>query len=342
MHADDKFRKIVNEQIDSLVDGMSLEEGLSIVKNLEKSYEKYYDLDNAITPENWQFFLDALGKCIESSEFQEKCKEVNCKLYCVKYYTKLKFAIASSAENTLKFELKKYFPQLVTNDGKVFMDTFFALPFEFVSLVVRYLANVIYKEKKNNLTPQLETAQKYFNEMEKRKNAFVTDINKISQGQADVFSIAEAQELLDVKAFYEYNPLNVGTLEYIVRLFTNTDSKKTLEDTFGKFRVELMQDQALMHPSYIKYLQDIKDGTEQTYFTAEGLQNEDRDTTFDEYTMQHFFPDQYIPQAKEEKPAPAPAAPVAPQAPLTAEQPTAEELKAPQGAAPAAGAPPVA
>jgi hypothetical protein len=326
---EDRIKKLIDEGVDEFVNEMSLEEGLSIVKNLEKSYEKYYNLDNAITPENWQFFIDSLGKCIKNEEFQKECRMINMKLYCVKYYTKLKFAIAENAEATLKFELKKYFTQLVTGDGNEFIKTFFSLPFEFVSLVVRYLANVIYKQYKNKLCPQLSEAQAFFHDMEKRKNNFINEVNKLSQGRSDVFSIKEVQDLLDVKAFYEYNSLNVGTLEYIVRVLTNEESKKKLEDTFGKMKVEQMHEQAMMLPSYIQYLQDVKEDTEQPYFTKEGLQNDKRDQTFDEYVMQHYFPDQYIPEAKPEEPATPPAAPAPaanPEQPLTVQQPTAEEL----------------
>jgi len=344
MDKDNKIKKIIDEAADEFVDKLSIQEALVILKednkilnSLEKSYDSYYNVNNEITPENWKWFTDALGALIKDEGFQEKCKDINCKLYCVKFFTNLKFAIAENAEDTLKFELKQFFPQLVTQDAQAFMDTFFTLPFEFVSLVVRYLANVAYKDKKNSLTPQLKEAQEYFNDMQKKKNNFITEVNKISQGHATVFSIYEAQELLDTKAFFEYNSVNAGTLEYIMRILTNKKTKQKLEDEFGKFKVQHMRDQILEHPSYIQFLQDIQDNKDMPFFTDSGAQNKERDVTFDEFVMQYFFPEQYIPTAKEEQPAPsvpaAPAAPEAaaapaPEAPLATEQPSPEELKA--------------
>lgn len=341
-----KVEKVITETVEELTKNISLKEALTILKednkiinSLEKSYDSYYNVNNQITPENWKYFIDALGAVMKSEDFRKKCKEVNCKLYCVKFFTNLKFAIAENAEDTLKFELKKYFPQLVTENGEEFIDTFFTLPFEFVSLVVRYLANVAYKEKKNELTPQLKEAQNYFDDMQKRKNNFVTEINKISLGKSTVFSIYEAQELLDVKAFFEYNLINAGTLEFIMRILTNKKSSQAIEDEFGKFKLQLMKEQVLEHPCYIKFIQDVKDDKDFPFFTETGSQNKEREVTFDESVMQYFFPEQYIPETKEE---PEQKEPVTPEQntqqkpgesekpeeePLEAEQPSPEELK---------------
>lgn len=334
---DKKIEDIVNKAAEEFIEKLSLKEALSIIEensngiisSLERTYETDYNIDNQITPENWKYFIDSLGKVINNEEFQAKCKEINCKLYCVKFFTNLKFAIAENAEASLKFELKQYFPQIVSEDGNEFIRAFFSLPFEFVSLVIRYLANVVYKDKKNLLTPQLKDAQEYFNEMTKRKNNFITEVNKISQGESAIFSIYDAQELLDVKAFFEYNATNVGTLEYIMRILTNKNTKQKLEDEFGKFKVRFMKEQILEHPSYIKFLQEIKDDLEQPYFTETGSQNKERDTTFNEFVMQYFHPEDYIPEVPEEKPK-EPQAPVAekePEQPLAVEQPSPEELK---------------
>lgn len=344
------IKKVIDETVNEVADKLSLQEAIIILKednkildSLKKSYDSYYNVNNEITPENWRYFIDTLGIVMKSEEFRKNCKDINCKLYCVKFFTNLKFAIAENAESTLKFELKKYFPQLVSENAEQFIETFFSLPFEFVSLVVRYLANVAYKDKKNDLTPQLKEAQDYFDNMQKRKNTFVTEVNKISLGQSNVFSIYEAQTLLDVKAFYEYNPINIGTLEFLMRLLTNKKSKQALEDEFGRFKVEHMKDQVLNHASYIKYLQDIKEDKDIPFFTTEGTQNKERDTTFDEYIMQYFFPEQYIPTPKEE-PVEEPKEPTNEPAdnteagkeggeekekeePIKTEQPSAEELK---------------
>lgn len=340
---DKKLNKIIDEEVDLLLNKLSIKEVFSLLKennlidSLEKSYDSHFNTANEIAPENWKYFTDALKVMVKDTTFQEKCKEINCKLYSVKFFTNLKFAIAENAESSLKFDLKQYFPQIVTNNGKEFMDSFFALPFEFTSLVVRYLANVLCKDKKNNLTPQLKEAQEYFNEMQKKKNLFITEVNKISQGQSTVFSIYDAQELLDVKAFFEYNPINAGVLEYIMRILTNKKTKQKLEDEFGKFKIQLMRDQILEHASYIQFLQEIKEDKELSFFTDSGSQNKERDTTFDEFVMKFFYPEQYVPEEKEEEPVPEtppqpesktpPATGATPEAPLTVEQPAEEELK---------------
>lgn len=341
-----KLNKIVDEVTEEVIRDFSVKEMMALISkahriqessngilsSLEKAYDTDYNVNNEITPENWKYFIDSLGKVINNENFQAQCKEINSKLYCVKFFTNLKFAIAENAEASLKFELKQYFPQIVSEDGNEFIKAFFALPFEFVSLVVRYLANVVYKDKKNLLTPQLKEAQEYFNEMEKKKNNFITEVNKISQGESNVFSIYDAQELLDVKAFFEYNATNVGTLEYIMRILTNKNTKQKLEDEFGKFKVQFMKEQILEHPSYVKFLQEIKDDTEQPYFTETGSQNKERDTTFNEFVMQYFHPEDYIPEVPEEKPEEEEQETPAkkePEQPLAVEQPSAEELKNP-------------
>ena len=217
-------KEIIDEQVDSYVNNLSKTKLISLVKenkildSLEKSYESMFNVNNEIIPENWNYFVESLMKVSSNEDFQEKCKEINCQLYCVKQYTKLKFAIAENAEHTLKFELKKYYNNLVTSNGEDFIEAFFNLPFEFVSLVVRYLGNVLVKERKKELTPTLKQAQEYFDAAQKKKNLFITEINKLSQGQSNTFSVLDAQILLDIKAFYEYNPISNGVLEFIARL----------------------------------------------------------------------------------------------------------------------------
>lgn len=337
-----KFDDILNDAVNSFVNETPtadlvkfLSENNAITNSLARAYDLDYNHDNEIPEELWNFFIDSLGKVLETEEFQVKSKEVNCKLYAVKQFTKVQLAIAESVEQTLRFELKKYFAQLSTEDGQEFIQIFFSLPFEFVGLVIRYLANVKYKDKKASLTPLLKTAESYFTELLKTKNRFIIDINNISQGNGDVISIKDMQDLLDSKAFYEYNPLNVGALEFIVRTLVSPKAKKKLESEFGKDKVEYMRQQALVHPSYIKFLEEVRDNITKPYFTTTGTQNKDRDNTYDELVMQYYFPEEYIPE-EEEKPAeaaaeapgtvpPAPEAAPAPAAP-TAEQPSPEEL----------------
>jgi hypothetical protein len=306
-------KQIIDEQVDLYVNKLSKSKLVSLVKenkildSLEKSYESMFDVDNEITPENWKYFVDSLIKVTDNQNFQNKCKEINCQLYCVKQYTKLKFAIAENAEHTLKFELKKYYRNIVSNDSETFIDSFFNLPFEFVSLVIRYLGNVLLKEKKNLLTPTLKQAQEYFDSTQKKKNLFITEINKLSQGQSNTFSVLDAQILLDVKAFYEYNPINNGVLEFIARILTNKKTKKELQNIYGLSKVALMHDQVLVHASYMQFLQEIKNDLEQAFFTSDGFQNKNREITFDEFVTKYFFPEQFIPEEPEQpKEAPVP------------------------------------
>lgn len=308
-----------------------LTENQTVIRSLEHAYHFDYNEENMIPIEHWNFFINALSKLIHVEDFQSQCKEVNCKLYALKQFSKVKLSIASSAEETLKFELKKYFPSLYTENGQEFSDAFFSLPFEFVALVVRYLANIKFPKEKKSLTPLLKTAEAYFHELVKMKNRFLLNINDISQGKGETINIVELQTLLDTRAFYEYNPLNVAALEFIMRILVNKVSKQKLEDEFGKVKVDLLRQQVLSQPSYIQFLNEIRDNQTQSYFTKQGLQNKNRDNTYDELCMQYFFPEKYIPdnsneneqtQGKEVEPKPVETPAETPQA----EQPSQEEL----------------
>jgi len=331
-------KNISDKDIENFLEGKGtkellkfLTENQTVIRSLEHAYHFDYNEENMIPIEHWNFFINALSKLIQVEEFQSSCKEVNCKLYALKQFSKVKLSIASSAEETLKFELKKYFPLLYTENGEEFSNTFFSLPFEFTALVVRYLANVKFPKEKKNLTPLLKTAEAYFHELIKVKNRFLLNINDVSQGRGETINIVELQALLDTRAFYEYNPLNVAALEFIMRILVNKGSKQKLEDEFGKPKVELLRQQVLSQPSYIQYLGEIRDNQTQTYFTKQGLQNKNRDNTFNELCMQYFFPEKYIPDNSNEnnqeqgsKPVEQPVA-TEPETP-TAEQPSQEEL----------------
>jgi hypothetical protein len=335
-----KVKKIISEEVDKIVNKIPagelvnvLKENIKIIDSLEKTFNSSFNKENQITPENWQYFIDSLTTLAADPEFQKRSKEVNCKLYAVKHYTQVKLSIAENAEDTLKFELKKYFQQLLTNNTEEFKKTFFSLPFEFVSLVVRYMSNVLLKDQKKSLTPKLETATMYLRSLDALRNEFISDINNISQGKSNVVSIINMQTLLDVKTFYEYNAINVGILEYIMRMLINPKSKQKLEDEFGKNKVELLRQQTLLHPSYVQFLQEIKDGITQTFFLKSGLQNPDRDGTFDDFVMEYLHPDQVIPQVETpEEENIEPSNPVAPPVATGAIQPKPSDLlKQPAG-----------
>lgn len=330
--------KLSDKDIEKFLEGKSskellnfLTENQTVIRSLEHAYHFDYNEENMIPIEHWNFFINALSKLIHSEEFQTKCKEINCKLYALKQFSKVKLSIASSAEETLKFELKKYFPSLYTENGQEFSDTFFNLPFEFTALVVRYLANIKFSKEKKSLTPLLKTAESYFHELVKTKNKFLLNINDISQGKSETLNIVELQTLLDTRAFYEYNPLNVGALEFVMRILVNKKSKQKLEDEFGKTKVELLRQQVLSQPSYIQFLNEIKDNQVEPYFNKQGLQNKNRENTFDELCMQYFFPERYIPDnSNENKQGESESQPPQPEAPAQetpqAEQPSQQEL----------------
>lgn len=331
-------KKIIYQEVDKFVDSLSdkkllefLTEDLKVINSLVKSEENYFNKNNQISYELWNNFVETLKKLTDNSErFQQCCKESNCKLYSVKMYSKIPFSIAEEAEEVLKYELKKYYSQLDTKDSEEYIDTFFKLPFEFTSLVVRYLQNILYKEKKALLTPKMETAKEYFATAEKSKNKFIININKVSLGESKNIPFDDLQLLLDIKAFYEYNPINIGTCEYVIRLLNNKKSYSNLEEMYGEKRLLHIKEQILTLPSYIQYLEDIKEGKESPYFTSSGLQNKEKENTFDDYVQKYFFPNNYIPNPKEDNTPEEPTTetPAATEQPagLSTEQPTPEDL----------------
>lgn len=274
---------------------------------------------NEITPENWAFIEKTLLSLVDDEEFQKQCKLVNCKLYCVKYFSKIKLSTVEFSEDILKQEVKKYFKQLAVENKDTFIENLFSLPFEFVSLLIRWFVNTKAKEHKNKLTPQLKTAEAYYELAQEVKTNFIKNINELSLGKGNVFSLEDLKLLLDVKAFFEFNLLNVGTVEFVMRMFLS--ERKKIEDKIGKREYELLKTQALHLPSYIQFLNNIESGKESPFFTTKGLQIPDREVTFDSLTTQIFNPEEYIPE-----PIAQSSAPAAPLPNVTAEQPSAEEL----------------
>lgn len=323
-------KKIIEEELNKFVDELpanklsetliGLSESVKVLDLLNQATESFYDTDNQITPENWEYFVNSLTALTDDEDFQKQCKVINCKLYCVKYFAKISLSTVDFAEDTIKFELKKYFKLLVTNDADKFINVFFDLPFEFVALVIRWLANVLCKDKKNLLTPQLKTAEAYFEQTQNLKNKFIKNINALSLGTDNNFSLEDLSLLLDTKAFYEYSALNAGTIEFVIRLFEKR--KQALEDELGSSKYNKLKIQALLLPSYVKFLNDIDKETDVPFFGSNGLQNQDRDKTFNDFIIEVFTPQEFIPQ-----PSNQPAHIAAPTPVVSAEQPSAEELK---------------
>ena len=283
-------KKILEEELNNLVNEIpanklsetliNLSESIKVFDLMNQAANNTYDKDNQIIPENWEFFITSLKALADDEEFQKQCKIINCKLYCVKYFANISLSTVNFAEDTIKFELKKYFKALVTNDAEKFTTTFFSLPFEFVSLVVRWLANVLCKEKKNLLTPKLATAQAYYGQAQLSKTKFVKNINDLSLGRNDNFSLEDLSLLLDTKAFFDYNSLNAGTIEFIIRLFDKR--KQALEDELGTNKYNVLRLQALLLPSYVKFLNEIDLEQEYPFFNSSGLQNQEREKTFND------------------------------------------------------------
>ena len=302
-------KHIIDEEIDGFVKGLSLHdlkvltesevltEDEQVLKSLVKTMSTY-DENNQITRENWEWFKDSLVKCSDHKLFQHKCKQVNSKLYSVKFFTKINFLIAESVEDEIKLELKRYFLSLTTDDIEEFIELLFRLPFEFIGLVVRYVANILCPDKKALLTPSTKEADVEVKKNLEKKNLIIQNINKVSKGEANTISIVDVKELLDVKAFYVYNPLNVGTLEFLVRMLGST-TKAKIKDMIGGKDMRHILEQILTLPSYTQHLRKIKLGEEQPFFNEDGSQNSSRDITFDDYVLQYFSPEDYIPKVKD-------------------------------------------
>lgn len=313
---------ILSEETDKLTKALVkaglITESFQLLNALEDVTESMYAKDNQLTPENWEWFCKVLIECTSAEKFQILSKETLCKIYSVKHFANIDLAIPEDITEQLKFEIKKYFPQLRVDTVSEFVKALQDVPFEFLSLLVLYNTNILNKAGKNDLSPSLEEAEDYFRRLIEKKNKFFLNINKVSKGESNQFSIADAQELLDVKAFSDDTPLNVGALEFMIRMLISDKSKQKLYDEFGSKEIEHLRQQCLLHPSYIKFLQDIDEETTQPYFTAEGFQNKERDKSYNQYVVEIFTPELFIPEQKPEAPAPTPA----PQA----QQPSQEEL----------------
>ena len=306
-------KKIIEEEVDRIVNDIPSKELKSVLYGVIKEDEQVlkslmkstgvYDNDNQITEENWKWFQDMLKQCCQVPRFQLKSKESNAKLYAVKYFTKVKFMIAESVEDEIKLDLKNYFQPLSCDDVNEFIETLFKLPFEFYSLVIRYVVGVLCPDAKDKLTPSLKEAEAQLKLLMKKKNQFIKNINDVSIGQGLNLSIADTMVLLDVKAFFDYNGLNVGCLEFLVRML-GSDTKTKLKEMFGNKEIDKMLQQILTLPSYLKHLQKVKIAEEQPYFNKDGGQNANREVTFNDLVVQYFNPEDYIPKPKSnEEPA---------------------------------------
>jgi hypothetical protein len=325
------FNKKINKLLSEFINKQSQEELITFLTENQKIISSlnndflFFNSNEQLPDELWNTLKENFKKIVKHPDFQKKSKKVNCKLYALKFFSKITLGVNEDIEEILKFETKKYYSQLATEDSEEFINNFFNLPFEYVSLVIIYLSNFLCKEDKNNLAPKLETAQKYFNELKKQKNKLLITLNNISLGKEVNLPFGEIKELIEVRAFFDYNPLNVGALEYIVRLLNNETSRNKLIELYGVKTIDTLKQEALLTPCYIKHLEEIRDGLTTPYFTSSGMQNTNRDMTFDDYINKYFFPDQYIPKETEIKTDEQPEE-SEPELEITAEQPSPEEL----------------
>lgn len=292
-------RQIIEEESEKLIERLTtkgikkvLKEDNIIIDSLTK--ETNYNSNNQIVEDNWKWFKDTLLKASMSSIFQHNSKAVNSKLYAVKYFTKINFMLAESIEDEIKFELKDYFGKLTTDDVNEFINSFFNLPFEFTSLVIRYLTNLLAKDKKDLLAPSLKDANLSLEKIIKKKEDFVKNVNNISLGRSQNFSIIDMQLLLDVRAFYDYNPVNVGTCEFIIRMLKC--SKDQLKEKFGIEKTSLFLQQILTLPSYQKHLSELSRETINSYFDNKGMQRKGRNPSYYDCVMEIYDPKHYIPK----------------------------------------------
>ena len=313
-----KLLEIIDEEVDRAIKSiptselpnvlLTLLEGstMTVIDSLMKDYKMNLNQDNQIPPENWKWFQEMLITALQSETFQKQCKEVNCKLYAVVNFAKIKLSLPESLENILKFELKDYYTQVVTDSPEEFIKSFFTLPFEFISLVVRYLSNVLAKDKKELLLPKRPTADAYLKMIEKKKKDFIVNINNLSLGKSNTLSLDDIKLLLDSKAFFEYNALNVGALEFLIRVIGSSKTEGMINQMLDLKQINLLKQQIFSLPSYLLFLKKVKDGEEQAYFNKDGTENETRENTYDDYVKKVYFPEEFVPHKKKEAPEIAP------------------------------------
>lgn len=293
--------RLLNEEIDNLcnnipsdklVDALKeLTESYNILSGLEKQYNPSYDKEGGIIKENWNFFLNALKELTKYPPYQAASKELYCKLYAIKYFTKGNFVDKEAVEDNIKHAIKDYFSQLLTNDPEEFTSTLFKLPIDFVGLVVRYAANNLAPELKDSLIPTKAEGEAFVAQLLDKKKDFITNIGKVVGEQHNVISISDARLLIDTRAFTEELDVHSGVLEYLTRLLNNKAAKGKLADLFGEEHIKELKANILAHPNYKKYLDQIKHGEMEPFFDIQGLANEKRSVPFQQTVDEYLNPE---------------------------------------------------
>lgn len=288
---------------------LKLNESFVLIDALNSINDVLYDENNSLSQENWEFIKDTLNKLSEQEDFTNFSKEILCKLYCLKIFTKISLGFSESLEDDLRYQTKEYISKLRVSSGEEFLKVLKSLPFEYTSQLIRWNANFLNKKKKEKLSPKLDTANKYLEFLYEKKNQLFVRINKISRGEEFVIPISDIQSLLDVRAFMDDNEINQGTLEFILRTLTTTKSKQKLIDLFGEDFVERLRQQVLLTPCYIKFVNDVFQEKTVPFFTEIGLQNTTRPKSYNQYVTELLMPELYIPETPQETPLNEPMPP---------------------------------
>lgn len=276
---------------------LNLQESFQLISNLENLQGELYDEQNHIPQEHWTYFTDTLKKLNEHELFIQFSKLIMCKLYALKLSTKITFASNENLENELKFELKNYISTLRSAETEEeFIEMLIDLPFEFTALLIRYNANILCPELKDKLSPNIKTAEEFVNYIDEMKNNLIVQINKLSRGEVNTLSIKDLKELFDVRVFYDDIDINAGVCEYVIRMLLSEKSSKTIRDEFGRGFLERLKEQTLLNTSYINFLERIAENQEQPFFKSNGLQNKEREVSFNDLVTKLFYPNSYIPR----------------------------------------------
>jgi hypothetical protein len=300
------------EVINDYVDGLKKEELVPFLKtilkedeskstlitNLVNSFIKFNN-DDQIIEENWNWFYNTLEQIKEEKEFIAFCRAINTKLYVFKHFTKIKFGEVEHIANELKFQLKKHFNLLRTTTKTKFVSNLYLLPFEFSCLLVRFFMFKILEsdDERQKFKASKALAEYYLKDVFVRKNKFIKQINDISLGLHSNISFAEIKELLELRVFYNYNVLNAGALEFILR-FINKE-EESIKKKYGEHTPLILREFIFTLPAYVFHIKKIKEGQDIPFFSDEGTQNEKKRKTFDDYVKQVLDKENYIPIERE-------------------------------------------
>jgi len=167
----------------------------------------------------------------------------------------------------------------------------YSLPFDIVSSIVRYVAEILIPERKSLLIPTIIEAKKYVRATEKIKQDFIKRLRKIVHGEHNILSVSVAQQLVNMRAFSEDKAVHNGVLEYLMRMLNDRKTHTRLVEKFGKEMPRDLKKQIFQHSNYVNYLRNIKDGTVKPFFTKDGLENDHRTPTFSEAVDEYFYPE---------------------------------------------------